>query len=179
MVRRHLPRQTVIGSTKISSLQCGIWTEWDDSIIFCFFFLPPWKSDVTVHNRRSVQRSKKCFFFYWIMWGCVNPTWNLTNVLAGFTKGTHQLLHLHTNYCISLSRGRQPVNRDLPWGIWCTHRAQTSSLLLYRFHFLSPELLSAIRHPSARICCLSWEPGTPIMADDTICGVAVANSIGG
>lgn len=46
----------------------------------------------------------------------------LNHVFVSFAKGTPHILNLHTNYCVSLSRGQQPMNRNLPWGVWCTHR---------------------------------------------------------
>lgn len=108
------------------------------------------------------QQSKKWTFINSLkqdMLRYMNPSLKLTHVLACFTKGTHHLLHLHTNYCIFLSRGRQPVNGNLPWGIRCTHRHRPLLSLALSLSFsLSLELLSTIRRPSAWISSLLWEP---------------------
>lgn len=88
-------------------------------------------------HKISINNAKIYFFLKSLredMSRCITTSLKLTHVFAGFTKGTHQLLNLHTNYCIFLSRGQQPVNHDLAWGIWCTHRHRTHHSLLSLFH---------------------------------------------
>lgn len=52
-------------------------------------------------NKSCGQQSKKCIFIESLredVSRCINPSLKLTHVVAGFTKGTHHLLYLHTKY---------------------------------------------------------------------------------
>lgn len=165
MVQQHLLRKTVIGGKGISWFEWCNWNECDD-FIFSWLWILNKTARTTrftcIHIHKIPINNAKIYFFLKSlredMSRCITTSLKPTHVFAGFTKGTHHLLNLHTNYCIFLSRGQQPVNHDLAWGIWCTHRHRTHLSLLSLFHSHSLELLSTTRRPSAWISSLLWEP---------------------
>lgn len=80
------------------------------------------------------QQFKKCILIESLKENisiCINPSFNLTHVLAGFTEGL--IMCFICIQSIFLSRGRQQVNRDLRWGVWCTHRHRLSLALSLSF----------------------------------------------
>lgn len=114
-----------------------------------------WGASVAhLHTHKDGISNVKYAFSQVIKWGFVKmqkSQLKLTHVFSGLTKDNNQQLNLHTNYCIFLSRGWQPVKRNLLWGIVYGVHTGTNliSCLLYLFPFL---LSRVIVNHQASLC---------------------------